>query len=156
MELGNRLKDLLDERGMTVKGLAVLSGVPVNTIYAITKQNGAKTARLDTLNKIADAFSISLPELLYGKTTSHNVSVNGTPTSIIEWPEGHPYSSNAAYEAHEKFILNAKSLETSDPRLTSIWRDFETFNNTGKDEAEKRVNELTKIDEYTRPETEDN
>ncbi|MDL2236090.1 helix-turn-helix domain-containing protein [Christensenellaceae bacterium OttesenSCG-928-L17] len=60
MDLGERIKAILEEKGMTIKGLADLSGVPANTIYAMTKKNGSKAARPETLARIADALNVDV------------------------------------------------------------------------------------------------
>lgn len=74
MGVGDRIKALLKEKGMSVKGLADRSGVPLNTLYAITKKNGAKTARKDTLQKIAYAL---------GTTTAYLNGETNDPRPVI-------------------------------------------------------------------------
>lgn len=57
MGFGITLKTILRERGMTIKRLAELSGVPLNTLYSITKRD---SERIDPviLRQIASALEI--------------------------------------------------------------------------------------------------
>lgn len=58
MGVGIRLKEVLRKRGMTIKQLSELSGVPVNTLYSITKRDSNRVDVL-ILNRIAEVLNIS-------------------------------------------------------------------------------------------------
>ena len=57
MGAGTRIKEILREKGMTIKQLAELSGVSVNTLYSITKRD-SKHIDETILQKIADALGV--------------------------------------------------------------------------------------------------
>ena len=62
MGVGRNLKEVLRERKITLKDLAMASGIPVNTLYSITKRD---SDRIDpvVLNSIADTLGISAASL---------------------------------------------------------------------------------------------
>lgn len=63
MGFGNRLKELLKEKGMTIKELAEISGISINTLYSITKRD-TQIPSSDIINKIADALGVDTTLLL--------------------------------------------------------------------------------------------
>ena len=62
-QLAANLKRLLEEKDMTPRELSVLSGVPLPTIRNIQYAR-TKNSRTDTLSAIADAFGVSIEELM--------------------------------------------------------------------------------------------
>jgi transcriptional regulator with XRE-family HTH domain len=62
--LAHRVRDLRKARGLTLEQLAELSGVSRSMISLIERQETSPTAAV--LNKLADAFGISLPTLFAG------------------------------------------------------------------------------------------
>lgn len=62
MGVGKNIKRLCGKKRMTLKGLSKKSGVPVNTLYTMTRED-PQSAREDTLNKIADALEITTGQL---------------------------------------------------------------------------------------------
>lgn len=63
MGFGNRLKEILKERGVTIKELSEMSGISINTLYSITKRDTQAPAS-DTIRKIADALGVDEADLL--------------------------------------------------------------------------------------------
>ena len=63
--LATRVRDLRRARGLTLEQLAELSGVSRSMISLIERQETSPTAAV--LNKLADAFGISLPTLFAGE-----------------------------------------------------------------------------------------
>ncbi|MEY4615089.1 MAG: hypothetical protein RJB66_49 [Pseudomonadota bacterium] len=74
MNLKNRLRDLLKERGWSIAELSRRSGnVPSSTISEWL--NGNKGVRnLDHLKSVADAFAVSIDELCFGEEPKDNPS----------------------------------------------------------------------------------
>ena len=73
MGMGQILKDVLKEKGMTIKTLSDITGISKNTLYAITKRDSVNV-RADNVEKIASALNIS-PAYLLGwsnKIGSHS------------------------------------------------------------------------------------
>lgn len=62
--LANRVRELRKARGQTLEQLAELSGVSRSMISLIERQETSPTAAV--LNKLADAFGLSLPALFAG------------------------------------------------------------------------------------------
>ena len=55
-----KLKEIRNQKGLTLKALAELSGVPQRTIEDIQKNDNCK---VDTAIKLADALEVTLDEL---------------------------------------------------------------------------------------------
>lgn len=62
MALGKRLKQILDEKGVTVKDFAAKIGVPATTLYSFI-QRDSSTGKLDLLAKICQGLDIDLSDL---------------------------------------------------------------------------------------------
>lgn len=58
-----RLRDLCEERNITINKLATLSGLTQSTVNTIMSGT-AKSPRLDTLHKIAVGLGMTISELL--------------------------------------------------------------------------------------------
>jgi len=100
MDIGERLKELLTSRGMSLKGLSELSGVSVNTLYAATKKGGAKGMRRSSLTAIADALGVSVDYLKAGTTITsedlnaeyeHSRTINPQYTAVLTAQEDWRY-----------------------------------------------------------------
>ena len=61
MELGNRLKKLREELGMSQAKLAAKTGIPVSTLRFW--EYGLRTPLLDATLRVAEALGVSLDEL---------------------------------------------------------------------------------------------
>lgn len=90
MGVGLNIKQILRDRGMTIKELSIKAGVSLNTLYSITKRD---SARVDSviLQRIADVLGVSVDNLL-GKenpsTLDHQpkeIHFNSTPDP--EWTD---------------------------------------------------------------------
>ena len=68
MGFGLHLKEILRERGMTIKQLSEDSGISVNTLYSITKRDSLRVDPV-ILKKIAKTLGLSVTELI-GSTNS--------------------------------------------------------------------------------------
>ena len=60
MGVGTRLKQILNDKNVTIKELSLMSGVSINTLYGITKRDNSTTKR-DILIPISDV--LGLPPL---------------------------------------------------------------------------------------------
>lgn len=63
MGFGIKLKKILKEKGLTIKELAELSGISINTLYSITKRDTEIPTR-EIIDKIANALNINDVDLL--------------------------------------------------------------------------------------------
>lgn len=63
MGVGLRIKKILREKKLTIKQLAELSGIPLNTLYSITKRDSERVDRI-ILQKIALSLEVSEDDLI--------------------------------------------------------------------------------------------
>lgn len=63
MGIGKYLKELIAAKGITLKELANLSGVPVNTLYSMT-QRDQKRINIQTAQKLAKALNVPVENLI--------------------------------------------------------------------------------------------
>ncbi len=63
MGFGNKLKEVLKSKGMTIKELSSMTGISLNTLYSITKRDTHMPDK-DTIDKITAALNISPNELI--------------------------------------------------------------------------------------------
>ncbi len=62
MGFGTILKDILADKNMSIKELSEATGIPLNTLYSITKRDTINV-RPETLKKISQALDIPTDEL---------------------------------------------------------------------------------------------
>lgn len=63
MGFGTILKDILADKNMSIKELSEATGIPLNTLYSITKRDTINV-RPETLEKISQALDIPTDELI--------------------------------------------------------------------------------------------
>lgn len=66
MGFGNRLKEILKKKGITIKQLSEMTNISVNTLYSITKRD-TNMPDSEIIDKIANALEIDKQELLISK-----------------------------------------------------------------------------------------
>lgn len=69
MHLGSRLKQILDERDLTVTRFSKEAGVPAQTIYALINRDSNK-ADMDILRKLLTALDMDFFTLMGYETSS--------------------------------------------------------------------------------------
>lgn len=72
--IGKTLTLLLEKRRMTVKELSFKSGVPQKTIYHLLS---GRKGDIQTIEKLAEAFNVSLHYILYGCPDTRETNVIG-------------------------------------------------------------------------------
>ena len=161
MGTGENLKRILSKKGMTIKGLSEISGVPLNTLYSITKRD-SKNTRSATLQKIADALGVHISELSY-----HNVQYDDTVDPRWSELDEKIKSETSTLEERQEYwrIINnaAEGLKERDAtgRFLDRLLDFHVahdeliltyyhrLNNVGRKEAVKRMFEIAQLPKYT-------
>lgn len=63
MAIGSKLKEILEERGITIKDFANQIGVPPTTLYSFINRD-SKNAKMDLIIKICTALKIDVSDLL--------------------------------------------------------------------------------------------
>lgn len=106
-------------------------------------ENGKREPSIDMLKKIANYFDVSLDELM-GKTiytyTNNNISyVSENQT---------PYNCSNSKNTSPRF-MNCDAQNENDKKQ-ELLDCYDLLNNMGKQEAIKRVSELTEIKRYTK------
>lgn len=64
MGIGTRLKQIIKDKNMTIKQLAEITGIPVNTLYSIVKRDSDRV-RAKTVQALAEALGVT-PTYLIG------------------------------------------------------------------------------------------
>ena len=64
MGVGTRLKQILNDKNVTIKELSLMSGVSINTLYGITKRDNS-TIKRDILIPISDVLGLP-PQYILG------------------------------------------------------------------------------------------
>lgn len=129
MNTGEKIKILRIKKGLTQKQLGEMCGMADSAIRRYESERA--NPKLATLQKIAVALNVPIEEL-YSDTT---IDLNRLASRINEWigNEEQRISNNQLKEQH--LIINYRKL-----------------NDIGKEEAIKRVAELTEIEKYKKKE----
>ena len=100
MGIGNKLDNLLSERGMTVTELARKVDVAPTTIYSIIQRNNKKVD-IDVLIKIARTLGVN---------TEYFGDVPDQPTTIATHKDGDNFTPDelAKIEEYKKLLLAAR------------------------------------------------
>lgn len=129
MGIGANIKNVAQKQGISLKELSRRAGIPYTTIYNMVKRDSNRVSP-QNIQKIADALSVGAGELyglrLLDKTTNSKLK------SLI------PYIGRIAFQDHTARKQHAE-LEVA----------FGKLNHAGKEEAIKRVQELTRLTEYS-------
>ena len=72
MGFGIRLKDILKQKGMSIKELSQISGISINTLYSITKRD-TQIPSNEIVEKIVSALNIKESELLTPDVVSSEI-----------------------------------------------------------------------------------
>lgn len=83
MGFGLHLKEILRERGMTIKQLAEISGISVHTLYSITKRDSLRVDAV-ILKKIAQALGLSVTELIGSVNSNGETDIGLVALGISE------------------------------------------------------------------------
>ena len=138
-EIGDRIKELRKEKGMTQKELANAMGVTASMIGQY--ETGIRIPKYETLERVAKALSISV-ETLMGKGIE--VDLGLLAIDLIR-------KYGLSVETAEKIVSDC--VDTLDLSFKSgDWAKFSSLfcqlNAAGKETAYERVRELTEIPRY--------
>lgn len=131
MGIGTRIKELIKERRITIKQLAELTGIPVNTLYSIIKRDSERV-RAETVQLLADALGVT-PTYLIGYDDKIVRPEQYSQEGLNEIKSG-------AWAAYQDHIAST----TERPILDA----FRKLNIEGQQKAIERVEELTEIPKY--------
>lgn len=126
MDIGNNIKRIRMKKNITQKELgARLGGITQQQIGQW--ENGNKNPKLETMQKIATALEVSLSDII----------------GIEEFNKIIETKSRIKHQIDNGIITTLPS---------SLLDNYSKLNDTGKREADKRVQELTEIPRYTQKE----
>lgn len=162
IKIGERIKNMRIETGMTQKEFANKLDIPVST-YS-NYENGNRVPNNETLNKIAEILGISPlkffypDEILYAffsKRLSGKMSkseIRGLFENIVEHSKN---ISNTLYPILSKSPNDIPEDEEETAmveRINKIIEHLDKLTEEGQEEAVKRVGELTEIPRFQKPE----
>lgn len=133
--IGGKIKYFRNERGLTQKALANLIGKTESSIQKY--ECGSTEVPFSVLEKIADALNVPINELLdIGNIIEHS-------QNILDDLGNHP----------ENWITeNPLTGEQVPAKQSRLLKHYNSLNESGKDKAIERVEELTEIPRYTKKE----
>ena len=125
MDIGERIKKVRQEKGLSQKALGQLLGVSQQHIAQY--ETGKRKPKYDTLKKIIHALDVPLFDI-----------VGEDELEIM-------VTAQMQEEIRQEVNIIPKDE-------VFLMHDYKKLNNTGKKEARKRVSELTEIPRYTQKE----
>lgn len=135
-QIGEIIKEARKSHGLTQKQLAEIVGCATGTIQQY--ELGKRQPRLEQITKIAIVLEIQFHELLdYSSFPSDN-DLNNV---IRDLSDNKEFKKLDFFESITDYSIF--------PDITIIAESFQILNETGRKEAKKRIEELTKISDYT-------
>lgn len=168
IQIGNQIKKLRVEKGYSQKEMSKITGIPYST-YS-NYENNNREPNAEQLKKIAKALDVSISKILSYDNMIGNITPSGDivymDSDLIEYNriiekqengEGFtPYDRRFISDFIDKsplvrewFIENG--LKSKEKKLKRIQSAYEHLNSEGRKEAAKRIEELTEIERYTKP-----
>lgn len=167
--IGERIRELRNDRGMTQKELGERAGIAEPTIrrYELGKLN----PKFETVQKIAKALEVPT-SCVYGMSIQNDEDKQNTVEKMLSdavLPDGDvdiekftesvvkDKATILASELVQMRLATGRLYESSmqswtdEGILTALGAAFKTLNRIGKIEALNRVDELAKIPDYQRP-----
>lgn len=152
MTVGENIKRIRKERCLIQKKLGELCGIAESNIRKY--ENGKQNPKIETIEKIADALGVPEYEL---RGLDGSIRVDMTTTEDL-------LQKLKLYEEQQKELNKDNDIRhylltyyynelerTGRDSLMEILASLKTLNTAGQKEASKRVEELTEIPRYTKP-----
>ena len=142
MTVGDMIREMRLSKNLTQKQLGDMCGMADSAIRRY--ENGRANPKLETLKKIADALGTSIDVLLGDNWNKYLPAFldDAIKRSIADTRQNlHLAGDQAQQHAHE--------IVDSDWKCVLLLHDYEKLNTTGRNEAQKRINELTEMKKYT-------
>lgn len=149
MNIGERIKDYRKKAGLSQKELG--KKLNVSQQHIAQYENGKRTPKLDTIQKIADALSIPINAFL-------ELDQNHTNEEFMQLMELYSQQREELNRdndiRHHLLIYYYDEMERiGRDSLVEILSNLKILNDIGQKEASKRVKELTEIPRYTQKES---
>ena len=144
--VGDNIKRIRREKGLTQEQLGNLCKPKMAGSAIRRYENGGANPKIETIRKIAEALDVSENDLT-GKTKLINLFAGaGTIEHALEALTAMTEDSDQAIPEAIKDAAGAMAAMAKDEE--ELLSDYHNLNNYGKEEARKRVNELTEIPKY--------
>ena len=141
--IGENIRKYRKQKHMTQRELANTLGMRDAAISKYEK--GIVSPSLDVLKKIAAALNVDVIEILYEPTKNISEMSQNEIKELM----------NKMKNVSEEFEKSVQNLNKAYSESSEYIVDYyNMLNKKGKIEATKRTAELTKIEEYTKPDTE--
>lgn len=168
MGFGFVVKEILRSREMTIKQLAEEAKIPVNTLYSITKRDSVRVDPVIAV-RVCEALKLTSEELLALQpeidTPENRQSIESGLAAFLEAADEYERKSRIRKESIKKAWRAAEEKEgrslTFDEAmehykvnvsyLNRVKTAFEKLNVIGQQIAAERIEELTKVNDYTMP-----
>ena len=141
--VGQKIKDIAKEEGLSLKEVARRAGIPYTTLYSMVKRD-SDNSNMETLLHIADALCVHISEL-YGFESGSKEKL-----ATDNFEAGYYLGSEATINHMLKSGYNFTGNEMS---LIELYRKL---NDEGCEKALERVEELTEIPKYQKKEPDGN
>lgn len=144
MNIGETIKNIRKDQGLTQKELAEKTGLALITIQQY--ERNVREPKLESIKKIAEALGVTMGDLIGDDFDKYKRSMGDElksclRTAIKELPQ-------MTHTALEKSYYTAEAEFNNDYRSILLLGHFSQLNSDGKDEAVKRVSELTEVPRY--------
>lgn len=121
MNIGSRLKQILEERNLNVSGFSREAGVPAQTLYAMIKRDSNK-ADMDIMVKILEALDMDLLEFMEMEPRKRKAGTKGEKAKRREEP-GAQKADEESKEPEPKADVTLKEAR-EEPRESEMERRY--------------------------------
>lgn len=142
---GSRIKDLRIKKGLTQRQLGELIGMADSAIRRYESDRGNPTAK--TLRRIADALEVPVDSLLYDGNI--NITIY-KPKYALHLPSQEKMDLMTPAE-QEYYYLRLLADTAPDVLREKLTDSYDALNKLGQVEAVRRMQELSRLSEYTEP-----
>ena len=166
MGIGFNIKEVLRNKGLTIKKLAEMSNIPVNTLYSITKRDSNRIDKV-ILRRISNALEVDPAELLgleayddpsgegaYLSPEIANVNELLDEISMLDGFEGIGDDGFLKFQpgslAESVYYAEITGAEDTKARFYRLFKAFKRLNADGQQKAIERLEELAEIPRYAR------
>lgn len=144
--IGDNIKRIRKEKGLTQEQLGNLCNPKMAGSAIRRYENGGANPKIETIQKIAKALEVSESDLTEKIKLINLFAGTGGIEQALEALTTMTENSNQAMSESMNEAINAMSAMAKDEK--ELLSDYRNLNSYGKEEARKRVNELTEIPKY--------
>lgn len=162
IQIGNRIKEARRNASMRQKEVAKILNIPISTYSGY--ENNHREPSTEMLGRIAEVLGVSVDWLIYGKKgftfseANKDITLEDAKQMIEKVASAAMRANNIqndifALVANQ--VLNASRETLGENQEEYLLEYYRRLNNYGKFKVCAYANDLTHIDEYTKPDTSD-